>query len=255
MKEYLKHVLIRTPLEAPAMQIQHFITAKTQQKNPQLQEIYKESERLQEVLHRFIKPSSNCIDIGVHLGSLLSEIIRIAPQGHHLAFEPTPYKAKWLRHKFPEVEVFEIALSDRPGQVDFYLNTEKSGFSGLSQHMSGNSAIEKLSVRCDCLDNLVQPDRRIDFIKLDVEGHELGVLRGAKNLFQRDRPTILFECTNSGLTSSGYTAAEVFEFFTQLQYSVFLPKDILENGQPLTWVEFEQALQYPFKAFNFIAMA
>lgn len=48
-------------------------------------------------------------------------------------------------------------------------------------------------------------------------------------------------------------AAEVFEFLTQLQYSVFLPKDILENGQPLTFAEFDQALQYPFKAFNFIA--
>ena len=108
-------------------------------------------------------------------------------------------------------------------------------------------------MRCDCLDNLVQPDRRIDFIKLDVEGHESGVLRGAKNLFQRDRPTILFECTNSGLTSSGYTAAEVFSLTNSNIPS--LTRGYLENGQPLTWVEFEQALQYPFKAFNFIAMA
>jgi FkbM family methyltransferase len=253
MKEYLKHLLIRTPLEAPAMQIQDFITAKTQQKNPKLHEVYKESKRLQEVILRFIKPSSNCIDIGVHLGSVLSEIIRIAPQGHHLAFEPTPYKAKWLRQKFPEVKVFEIALSDQPGNADFYLNTEKSGFSGLSKHMGENSVVEKLSVSCDCLDNIVKSDRKIDFIKLDVEGHELGVLRGAKNLLQRDRPTILFECTNSGLTSSGYTASEVFEFLTQLQYSIFLPKELLENGQPLTWVEFDRSLQYPFKAFNFIA--
>lgn len=254
MREYFKHVLVRTPLETPAMQIQNLIATKTQHKNPQLHEIQIEPQRIQKLLHRFIQSSSNCIDIGAHLGSVLSDMIRLAPQGRHLAFEPTPYKAKWLRQKFPEVDVFEVALSDRPGQVEFYLNTERSGFSGLSQHMSDNATIKKLSVISDCLDNLVKPDHRIDFIKLDVEGHELGVIRGAETLLKRDRPIILFECTKSGLTSAGYTSSEVFDFFNQLQYSIFLPKDIVENGQPLTFSEFDQALQYPFKAFNFIAM-
>lgn len=253
LQEYLKHLLIRTPLEASALQLQSAIAAKTQQKNPQLHEIYIEPQRIQQVIHRFVRASSNCIDIGSHLGSVISEIVRLAPQGHHLAFEPTPYKAKWLRKKFSEVEVFDVALSDRSGEVSFYLNTKRSGFSGLSQHMVKDSTIEKLSVRCDRLDNFVRADCRIDFIKLDVEGHELGVMRGGENLLKRDRPTILFECTQSGLRSSGYKAEDVFEFLTQLQYSIFLPKDILKNGQPLTFSEFDRALQYPFKAFNFIA--
>lgn len=253
-KEYLKHLLIRTPLETPAIQLQNLIATKTQQKNPKPHEIYIEPRRIQKLMFRFVRTSSNCIDIGAHLGSALSEIIRLAPQGRHLAFEPTPYKVRWLRQKFPEVEVFEVALSDRMGETSFFLNTERSAFSGLSEHMTKDFTTEKLSVRCDRLDNFVPSDRRLDFIKLDVEGHELGVMRGGENLLKRDHPTILFECTNSGLTSSGYTAEEVFEFLTQLQYSIFLPKDILENGKPLTFSEFDRALQYPFKAFNFIAM-
>ena len=65
----------RTPLEARYYADPAFYHSQNSTEKSQLQEIYKESERLQEVLHRFIKPSSNCIDIGVHLGSLLSEII------------------------------------------------------------------------------------------------------------------------------------------------------------------------------------
>lgn len=147
-----------------------------------------------------------------------------------------------------------MALSDRQGQAKFYLNTKSSGFSGLNQHMAQQKTIEELMVQCDCLPNLIPSDCQIDFIKIDVEGNELGVMRGAKNLLERDHPKILFECTKSGLLCSGYKLSEVFDFLTQLNYSIFLPKTFLEQGKPLTFEEFEQALQYPFQGFNFLAI-
>ena len=52
------------------------------------------------------------MDIGCHIGSMLSTILRLAPRGQHWAFEPTPSKAAWLRAKFPEVEVREMALTE-----------------------------------------------------------------------------------------------------------------------------------------------
>jgi FkbM family methyltransferase len=241
-------------LERPALQLKKLFDAKSRHYESELPEIYREPGRIEQIVQQTISPSANCIDIGAHLGSMLSEMVRLAPKGQHMAFEPTPYKAQWLRQKFPEVQVLEVALTDRVGEAKFYLNTDLSGFSGLHQHMAENHTIEELTVQCDCLDHLVPSDQRIDFIKLDVEGDELGVLRGAKTLLQRDQPTILFECTRSGLSSSGYTAAEVFEFLTQLDYSIFLPKTLLENGQPLTFERFQRALEYPFLAFNFFAV-
>ncbi|WP_227873648.1 FkbM family methyltransferase [Aphanothece sacrum] len=253
--ENLKRIIIRTPLENPAKSLRSLLGITQYYKNPELREIYRESDRLDNIFKSVILPDFNCIDIGCHLGSTLSQIIQLAPQGHHIAFEPIPYKAKWLKQKFPEVEIKEVALSDSSNEVDFYVDKTKSGFSGLHQHRKKAEEIEKITVHCDQLDEVISPDYRIDFIKVDVEGGELAVLKGAKNTLSKFHPIILFECTLSGLSSFNFTSQEVFDFLTtQYSYQIFLPKDFLENGKPLTYDEFNNALQYPFKAFNFIAI-
>lgn len=104
MKEYFKHLLIRTPLEKPAMQLAPmFGLKKSYNHNPDLYEIQIEPSRIDRILEQILGKSSNCIDIGVHLGSMLSQITQLAPQGRHFAFEPIPYKVNWLKKKFPDV--------------------------------------------------------------------------------------------------------------------------------------------------------
>ena len=254
-QEYAKHLLIRTPLEKPAQNIQKILRFSEHRQNPELIEIHLESQRIEQIMPQVIRESSNCIDIGCHLGSVLSSIMSLAPKGHHIAFEPTPYKANWLKRKFPEVDLREMALSDTAGEVTFYCNTAQSGYNGLHEHGQESDEFEKITVQCERLDDILPPAYHVDFIKIDVEGGELAVLRGAVEMLHRDRPTILFECTLSGLYSFGFTPGEIFEFLTQQHsYLVFLPKNFLEDGKPLNFEEFHNALQYPFKAFNFIAV-
>jgi FkbM family methyltransferase len=256
MQEYIKHLLIRTPLEEPAQKIRDLLGFKERRKHPELKEIYIEPQRTEQVMQRLIGNSFNCIDIGCHLGSTLSKILKLAPQGHHIAFEPLPHKAHWLKRKFPEVDVRELALGSTPGEVTFYYNTNQSGFSGLHQHGAANDTIRELTVKCEQLDNILPPAHRVDFIKLDVEGGELAVLQGAAHMLRRCCPPLLFECTLSGLSNFGFTSAEVFEFLNkQYSYSVFLLKDFIDDGEPLNFEQFDKALQFPFKAFNFIAVA
>jgi FkbM family methyltransferase len=257
MKEYFKHLLIRTPFEKPANTIKSLLEFRQRRKHSELHEIYIESQRIEQVVQHIINNSSNCIDIGCHLGSMLSEILLLSPNGHHIAFEPIPYKARWLKQKFPEVDIREMALSDTPGKVTFYINTHRSGFSGVRLHNAKpNENIQKITVHCEKLDNILISNHRIDFIKLDVEGGELAVLRGAMETLSRYHPTLLFECTLSGLSSFGFTSSQVFEFLTQQHsYSIFLPKDLLKNKEQLSFEQFDRALQYPFQAFNFIAIA
>lgn len=255
MKEYTKHLLIRTPLEIPAEKIRGLLEFSQIRKHPELTDIYIEPLRIEQMMRRVICDSFNCIDVGCHLGSTLSAILKLAPQGHHIAFEPIPYKARWLKRKFPKVDVREISLGDTPGEVTFYYNANQSGFSGLRRHMTANNTILELTVQCELLDNILPPDQRIDFMKVDVEGGELAVLRGAADMLRRYRPTLLFECTRSGLSSFGFTSAQIFEFLTkQHSYSVFLLKHFLNDGEPLDFEQFHNALQYPFQAFNFIAV-
>ena len=91
ISEYLKHLIIRTPFEEPLLQLRNAMG--TLGKDPKLKEVYLEPKRLEKFMRKVLKKSSNCIDVGAHLGSFLSLIYRISPEGRHMAFEPVPQKA------------------------------------------------------------------------------------------------------------------------------------------------------------------
>jgi FkbM family methyltransferase len=249
-----KYELIRTPLEQPLLRLRELLGFWRRRKHPELGEIHKEDARIRALLPRLVQPGSHCIDAGCHYGSVLSRICALAPRGRHVAFEAIPSKVRFLRRKFPEVDVRETALGERAGHVTFYLNKSATGFSGLERH--GRGEFESLEVECARLDDAIPRDRRFDFMKLDVEGAELMVLRGASELLKRDRPTLLFECGPSGPQAFGYAAGEIRDLLAEsLGYSVLFLKDAVPEGRPVDRKTFEAALVYPFQAFNWLAVA
>jgi FkbM family methyltransferase len=219
-----------------------------------LHETYIEGDRIEEAMRRILKPDSNCIDIGCHIGSSLSLMLRYAPRGRHIAFEPIPLKANWLRQKFPEVDVKNMALGDKRERLTFYQNASRPGFSGLAKDSASEDEIVELTVDCEMLDNVAASDRRFAFVKIDVEGAELLVLKGARQLIARDRPIILFESSHDGAPRLGLNREDLFNFFVvELGYRVFYIKDFLETRAPLDLAGFQKAAVYPFQAFNFLA--
>ena len=256
IKEYLAHQLIGTSLEKAASKLRDFTKTLERRKHPELHEIYVESERTELAINRIINSSMNCIDIGAHLGSVLNHIHELSPDGKHIAVEPIPYKYQWLKDKFPNAEIFQVALSDTNGEVDFYLQPQRSGFSGLKLHSSGSAdtQVEVLKVNCVRLDDIVPPDLPIGFIKIDVEGGELAALKGGENILNRYHPTILFECAQSALNAHNVSQSQVYDFFRAHGYSLFLIKDWLGGNEPLTYERFIKSMEYPFQAFNFLAV-
>lgn len=104
------------------------------------------------MLAQVLRPDANCLDIGCHLGSMLSEIVRLAPRGNHIAFEAIPEKVSFLRRKFPGVRIHDTALSDEEGTSSFFINEKRTGFSGLARH--GEGVFRETVVRCRRLDLL-----------------------------------------------------------------------------------------------------
>lgn len=252
---YVKHLLLRTPLERPAHHLRQFSGIFNRMRHPELSEIYREQDRIEQAMRRVIRPDSNCIDIGCHIGSSLTLILRYAPRGKHLAFEPVAEKAQWLKKKFPDVEVKTLALSDKQQRLIFYKNNSRPGFSGFANDPESRDKVIPLTVECDVLDHLVAADRKYDYVKIDVEGAELLVLRGARQMIARDGPAILFESSHDGAAKLGLTREDLFSFFAgELRYSVFLLKDFLAGKPALTLQGFQQAAVYPFQAFNFLAV-
>jgi FkbM family methyltransferase len=248
-RERLKSLLVRTPVEGPLKALRTVWELRQLREHPELHAIYTEGMVIDRVLQRIVRPDSNCVDIGCHIGSTLSQLLKLAPRGHHAAFEPIPNKAEWLRHRFPEVEVFEVALADRAGEATFYINTKLTGFSGLQRH-GDEGEHEALIVRTARLDELLV-DRPVDFIKLDVEGGELGVLKGSTEVLARWRPRILFECTKSSTAAHGIAAADVFGWLEAQGYAIWTPSAYLAEARPLDLQGFIAAQTYPFQAFNF----
>jgi FkbM family methyltransferase len=250
--ESIASKLIGTPLHAPAEGFRWLCSWPDRLKHPELHEIHYERRRAKDVVARIVTDGVNGIDVGCHLGSVLTEIVTRSPTGHHLAVEPVPYKAAWLRKKFPHVDVHQVALGFEVGPVEFHFNTKNSCFSALKLH--GGEQTSTLTVDCRRLDDLVPEGLRIGFMKVDVEGGELDVFRGATRVLTVLRPVILFECTQFGLATFEVTARDIFSLLVnERSYRIYLLKDWLSQRPPLDVVQFEASMIYPFRAFNYVA--
>jgi len=254
--ERIASSLIGTPLQRPAEALRRLWQLPKRLRHPELREIYLEQQRMKSLFKRTITADMNCIDAGCHLGSVLHEITQLSPNGHHIAIEPLPYKADWLRRHFPTVEVHQVALGDEDSTVEIFYDPRRSGFSSLVRHKHLGARTAAVSVKCKRLDDIVPPERPIGFLKIDVEGAEFHVLRGARRVLGESQPVVLFECSRAGLTNFGLTASQFFSLLTEgIRYNMFLLKDWLSGGHPLDLPTFEASMAYPFQAFNYVAVS
>ncbi|MCB0208311.1 MAG: FkbM family methyltransferase [Anaerolineae bacterium] len=238
------------------MRLREFAQLPERRKHPEFHELYIESDRAKLAMSRIITSSMNCIDIGAHLGSVLNLINRLSPHGQHFAVEPIPYKYKWLKQKYPNVKILQIALGDTAGEAEFFFQPQQSGFSGLRPHCVGDAAdsVEIFKTKIAKLDEVIPPHLPIGFMKIDVEGGELAVLKGSERIMRHDKPIILFECTQTGLEAHDVTLSEVYTFFEAHRYSIFLIKDWLSQRSALSFAQFEKSMEHPAQAFNFLAV-
>lgn len=248
--ERIASALIGTPLQKPAERLRAWRGARERSAHPELAEWHLENERIDAVLQRVLGRASNAIDVGAHLGTYLQRIVELAPQGRHRAVEPVPRKAAWLRRKFPRVEILELALGDGSGEGELFVAADASAYSGIRRRALGGAAAT-VPVRLARLDDVVAEDAGIGFVKIDVNGAELGVLRGAQRLLARDRPFVLLECTLEGLVDYGVDAAEVFDTVAASGYRLQLLREFLAGGPALTLERFRRSMTYPFEAMNY----
>jgi FkbM family methyltransferase len=183
----------------------------------------RERAQLVALLEDLVEPASDCLDVGAHEGAVLREMVRLAPQGRHIAWEPLPEFARRLRDRFPTVDVREAALSDRAGERAFAFVRDEPGWSGFRPRPTPRqSPVEIITVRCERLDDAIPPDVRPVLIKIDVEGAEEQVLLGAIQTLRLHRPTVALEHGAGSAEYYGTTPGGIHELLTgSLGYDIF----------------------------------
>jgi FkbM family methyltransferase len=171
-----------------------------------------------------LKPEAIVFDIGANFGyySALTALL-LNDKGHVYAFEPCRKTYDRLHTNIllnrlqSSVTAVPIALSDHCGSA--YLD-QTEGNSGATHISKQGDAIT-----LDTVDHFCEthPIPRIDVIKIDVEGHELHVLTGAKQAIERWRPNIMIEFNPEALQRFGASAAQLENLLRSWGYQLSVP--------------------------------
>lgn len=164
-------------------------------------------------LRSIVRPGLT-VDVGANYGIYTYALAKL---GHRvLAIEPQPWCASAIRAwGRSAVDVLEVGLSDERGTAELHLpiinGVRSTGYASIDHSQAVGDPITIEVMRLDDLD---LPD--VSFIKVDVEGHELKVLRGAENTLRRWRPDLLIEVAEVNMTTN--TVSDVLDWLAGLKY-------------------------------------
>jgi FkbM family methyltransferase len=202
---------------------------------------------------------TNCVDIGAHKGEVLDIMLKYASAGTHYAFEPIPAMYLALKEKYSanaNSHISDIALSDTKGTSTFNFVISNPSYSGLikRKYDRQNEEDTVIEVKTDLLDNVLPPDYKVDLMKIDVEGGEYLVMKGALNTIKKYKPVIIFEHGLGASDCYGSTPVQVYELLTGCGLSISTLKGWLKKKIGLSQKEFED-LYNSNKEYYFIASA
>jgi FkbM family methyltransferase len=140
------------------------------------------------------------LDIGAHTGIYSSVLEDIVGYGNLYIFEPLPHLHQYLKQHFRKAHLFECALSDYEGKKLIripYINGKRFDTRAtFNLHTEPNqTGFDEIEVQFNSLDFIARqiPLESIGLIKIDVEGHELEVIKGGIETITRFKPLILIE--------------------------------------------------------------
>lgn len=177
------------------------------------------------------------IDIGACVGVYSVAVAKKNPECKVYAFEPDLENLKWINASSQlnnvKVETKKYAIGNKNGEIVFYSNKNARGIhtvnkESLQESNNEQSQICSTKVEMRKLDYLIK-EKEIecpDLIKIDVEGAELEVLKGARNIIETSRPKILIEVHPNKIQAFNDCIENVKHFLIKKNYNIeFLDKN------------------------------
>lgn len=190
------------------------------------------------VFDKIIKEDSVCFDIGAAYGRLTYDIARLAPKGKVYSFEPEAYSFKVMTFLmklcgFKNVTTINNAVYNDKRTIELKIPLKENGkfaphlsFGGSVNETDGSGVYHLETVDTIVLDEYAKENNieAIDFIKCDIEGGELMVLKGAQGLIDKSRPVIFCEVIDNNLNHFDLTFADIDGYCKSINYKIYVEK-------------------------------
>ena len=184
---------------------------------------YYELNETQYILNN-IKDDMHIIDIGANIGYYTTLFCKKAIKGTIYAFEPdlenfNLLKKNTSKNNFSNVKLFNKACGEVCCEKELYLSSHNKGDHRLYDVINENR--NRVQVNVVTLDSLLSGIKRLDFVKIDIQGYELQALKGAIGLLKRFKPTVLSEFWPEGLKINNISPQEYIDFFYHIDYEIY----------------------------------
>ncbi|HEX6996737.1 MAG TPA: FkbM family methyltransferase [Gammaproteobacteria bacterium] len=185
------------------------------------------------VLKRLLAPGMVLVDAGANIGEIaMIAAKRVGATGEVIAFEPVDELADKLEtniqlNRLHNVRVVRAGLLDSTGTHPIYASsgqTQREENDGLCSLYVGTDAVPIQTIQTTTLDRYVseQSIRRVDIIKIDIEGAELACLRGAKETLVRFQPYLIVEVQRHSAAAAGYEQGDILDYLASFGYQFSL---------------------------------
>lgn len=181
-----------------------------------------------EVYEQLARGSSVIADVGGNIGLYSCIGAAAMPDGRVVAFEPAPGNLEFLRRNVDangvgdRVEIVGAAVSDKSGEARLYLSDSMGNHSLAAENAASARHVD---VPVTTIDEHFG-GARVDILKIDVEGFDVHVLRGARETLAKHRPTLFVELLSVRLEQSGVAPSDLIGEITDASEQIFVVDEI-----------------------------
>ncbi len=176
-------------------------------------------------LYSLVKNGTTVIDVGTNVGETLLNFAKINRDGRNIGFEPVPHLYEKARvniglNDFANIELVNKGLSSRKESLTFNEVAENNSGGTFLTRENNSDAVR--SVQAVRLDEFAEQSglKDIALIKIDVEGFEMEVLKGAENVLERSNPILFVEIDDRYLARQQSSSTEIFDFLAARGYKI-----------------------------------
>jgi len=179
------------------------------------------------IIEKLVNEGDVCFDIGANVGPIAFALAqKVTPKGKVYAFEPGPPTFERLVQNIAVNPVYSSAIiaenlgvSEQNGELLWSEGTGYDGRGNGSLRVGGNISAKVVSLDDYCMSSGID---EIDFIKIDVEGMELEVIKGAKTILEKYRPILYFETLPNIEETRGFPVfTEIANILRNLNYDFY----------------------------------